>query len=334
MQLNPKIIEKRQQLADRQKEVNNKLLEADGVDAINRTLVGIAKVQAAHRAEHEPNVSVKNFPKSATPEDIKKLANDLSKSLDKLNKTTDSSTKKLIQEMSKSMREVSTKSDVEKIDFRPLIDAVKKSQPKSVEVSNITALTKKMDAVLKAIKDLKLDPKINVDAPKVEVSTPEVDITQVSRAIESLKADLKAIKDKKQPELDLTPLEKSTQQTTEAIQALRFPVPNFELPFVDSSGKAARVVLDSSGNIPVSSGSSGGAAKATDAYAWQATSDDGTYKYFYFEDASANYYIMRKHKTNKVATYTKGTGGYASVYVSASAGPSGSPTWASYGTTF
>lgn len=78
--------------------------------------------------------------------------------------------------------------------------------------------------------------------------------------------------------------------------------------------------------------SSGG--KATDAYGIQAISDDGTYKYFFFEDASANYYILRKHIANKVFDYTKGTGGYASVYVSSSAGPSGSPTWDSYGDTF
>lgn len=74
--------------------------------------------------------------------------------------------------------------------------------------------------------------------------------------------------------------------------------------------------------------------KVTDAYGIQAISDDGTYKYFFFEADNADYYIMRKHKANKVATYTKGTGGYASVYVSPSAGPSGSPTYASYGTTF
>lgn len=81
----------------------------------------------------------------------------------------------------------------------------------------------------------------------------------------------------------------------------------------------------------------GGAAstgKTTDAYGIQAVSNDGTYKYFFFEDASANYYIMRKAIATKVFTYTKGTGGYAAVYVSASAGPSGSPTFASYGTTF
>lgn len=72
----------------------------------------------------------------------------------------------------------------------------------------------------------------------------------------------------------------------------------------------------------------------TKAYAISAVADDGTYKYFYFEDASLNYYVMRKHKTNKVFTYTKGTGGYSAVYQSAILGPSGSPTFASYGTTF
>lgn len=81
-------------------------------------------------------------------------------------------------------------------------------------------------------------------------------------------------------------------------------------------------------------GSSSSSGKATDAYANSAVSDDGTYKYFFFEDASLNYYIMRKHKTNKVFTYTKGTGGYSAVYVSSSAGPSGSPTWGTYGATF
>lgn len=81
-------------------------------------------------------------------------------------------------------------------------------------------------------------------------------------------------------------------------------------------------------------GSSSTSGKATDAYGIQAISDDGTYKYFFFEDASLNYYIMRKNKTTSVFTYTKGTGGYSAVYQSAILGPSGSPTFASYGTTF
>lgn len=81
-------------------------------------------------------------------------------------------------------------------------------------------------------------------------------------------------------------------------------------------------------------GTSGGAPKDTDRFGIQAISDDGTYKYFFFESDDADYYIMRKHKTNKTFTYTAGTGGYAAVYVSSSAGPSGSPTWADRGATF
>lgn len=75
-------------------------------------------------------------------------------------------------------------------------------------------------------------------------------------------------------------------------------------------------------------------AKPTAAYSIQAISEDATYKYFFFEDASANYYIMRKTLATNVFKYTKGTGGYSSVYVDSTHGPSGSPTWADYGATF
>lgn len=72
----------------------------------------------------------------------------------------------------------------------------------------------------------------------------------------------------------------------------------------------------------------------TKAYAYQAKSDDGTYKYFFFEDASKNYFIMRKNKTTGQAHYAAGTGGYESAYINSTSAPSGSPTWASYGTVF
>lgn len=74
--------------------------------------------------------------------------------------------------------------------------------------------------------------------------------------------------------------------------------------------------------------------KPTNAYGVQAVSEDSTYKYFFFEDDSANWYILRKHKTNKVFSYGKGTGGYSSVYVNSTSGPSPAPTWGSYGSTF
>lgn len=69
-------------------------------------------------------------------------------------------------------------------------------------------------------------------------------------------------------------------------------------------------------------------------YGISAISDDGTYKYFFFEDNDLNYYILRKHIANKVFTYTAGTGGYSAVYVDSTHGPSGSPTWGTKGSTF
>lgn len=74
--------------------------------------------------------------------------------------------------------------------------------------------------------------------------------------------------------------------------------------------------------------------KATNAYGYQAKSTTASYTYFFYEDASLNWYIMRKTIATGVMDYTKGTGGYASVYVDSTSAPSGSPTFASYGNTF
>jgi len=75
-------------------------------------------------------------------------------------------------------------------------------------------------------------------------------------------------------------------------------------------------------------------SKPTDIYAIQAISDDGTYKYYFYEAANKDWYVMRKHIANNVFSYVKGTGGYESVYQSAILGPSGSPTYDSYGDIF
>lgn len=91
---------------------------------------------------------------------------------------------------------------------------------------------------------------------------------------------------------------------------------------------------DGSVNISGSISASFTPAKDADRFGIQAISDDGTYKYFFFEDKDLNYYVMRKTLATGFFGYTKGTGGFATVYVNSTTGPSGSPTWASYGTTF
>jgi len=74
--------------------------------------------------------------------------------------------------------------------------------------------------------------------------------------------------------------------------------------------------------------------KVSDKYGIQAISDDGTYKYFYFEADNSDWYILRKHKANKVFSYGKGTGGYTTVYDTPTTGPDPAPTWGDRGTIF
>lgn len=73
---------------------------------------------------------------------------------------------------------------------------------------------------------------------------------------------------------------------------------------------------------------------STSAYSIQAISNDGTYKYFFFENDDTNYYILRKNLTTSVFSYAKGTGSYTTVYKSEILGPSGSPTWGTKGAIF
>ena len=91
-----------------------------------------------------------------------------------------------------------------------------------------------------------------------------------------------------------------------------------------------RLKINSDGSINASSVP----AKSSDEFGITAISEDATYKYFWFEADDADYYIMRKNKTTKVFTFTKGTGGYTTVYVNETSGPSGSRTWGTRGATF
>jgi hypothetical protein len=59
-----------------------------------------------------------------------------------------------------------------------------------------------------------------------------------------------------------------------------------------------------------------------------------TYQYYFFEDKSLNYKIMRETLATGVYSYAKGTGGYTSVYVNKTSDPTGSPTFGTYGETF
>lgn len=195
-------------------------------------------------------------------------------------------------------------------------------------VKAVDEMKKALEASIKAIE---VKPEVKVSTPDVKIpEAPKVDLSALEKII---KTDVpKAF----QAAIKLIPETKVENDYSELADLL-----SAQLNWLESIDIATRMKPQMPSSMKVTNldgspigGSSGGAAKVTDAYGIQAISDDGTYKYFFFEADNAAYYIMRKHKTNKTFTYTAGTGGYAAVYQSAILGPSGSPTWGDRGSVF
>lgn len=138
----------------------------------------------------------------------------------------------------------------------------------SIAVSNlgelgslITALTGRVDELVSEVAGLELKPEINVAAPDLPTSEP-LDLSPVLAKLDAVTKALSKPAPEQQP-LDLSPLITSVNQVDSAIKNLRFPIPNYILPFRDpTTGKATQITLDEDGNLPVSGGSqsSGGSS--------------------------------------------------------------------------
>lgn len=211
--------------------------------------------------------------------------------------------------------------DIEIPDYaQPVVDAVAKLD------KSLTAALKKID----------VKPQVKVDAPEVHVDSPpvNVDLKGIERILKTdmpkaFDKAISAIEIPEVPHTDFSPVVDKLNELSEKLDSIdhasrmkpQFPS---QLAVTNPDGST----------ISGGGGGGGGAAKTTDAYGIQAISDTGTYKYFFFEDASGNWYVMRKNLSTSVFDYTKGTGGYITVYVNSTSAPSGSPTYASYGVTF
>lgn len=93
-----------------------------------------------------------------------------------------------------------------------------------------------------------------VNVPKQPVT---VDLKPLIDSIKAVQAEVKKNKIDI-PKNDLSSVVEGLKKVQEAVDAQRFPVSNYILPFKDINGKAVQVQLDSSGNVPTAS--SGGAA--------------------------------------------------------------------------
>jgi hypothetical protein len=319
-------IQEKRQLANKQNEklISTKLMLRSGQK--NGALVGDTVSTAVREAAEElkkhhsstkitvqlddSEVAVNNLPDLALRADINSLLGAI-RSLEESLKPESVELSGVID----ALKELGAKLDTLPRSL-PIIPAPKDS----VKVTNLSEFGDLIKPVITAIEAIDVSPIVNVEKQE----QPEIDLAPLLKAIENLgrkfgKVDI--------PKVDLEPLLEATNQVTETIRNLRFPVPNYVLPFLGDNGEATQVQLNTDGSLPI-------VAKTTEKYSISAISEDASYKYYFFEDASLNYYIMRKTLATKVFEYTKGVGGYESVYVNATSGPSGTPVWGTYGETF
>lgn len=126
----------------------------------------------------------------------------------------------------------------------------------SAKVQVDSGLQKTIDGLKKSIDSIDFKPSVNVTAPKAQVVTTPVNLDPVVNAVKALE---EAFKNVETPEpVDLSGVSQGLTEVQNAITSLRFPVPNYVLPFKTIDGKDTQVVLDASGNVPTSGGGGGG----------------------------------------------------------------------------
>lgn len=142
--------------------------------------------------------------------------------------------------------------NIKDANFKPLSDNLKvlqstlKDIPGQIEQAlQAQDPSQELREIATKLGQIKYDPNI-----KVDVSAPKVDFTPITKLLSNIE---KAFKDFKVelPESDFGALQSEVKGVKSAINNLVFPTANYVLPF-SKDGKATQVVLDASGNVPIS----------------------------------------------------------------------------------
>lgn len=137
-----------------------------------------------------------------------------------------------IKETSVSMQTVGN-------ELSKVAEAVKNSNKQ-----DIAQLTNTINGLINTLKGIEVKPQVNI--PKTEVN---VDLSPVISALKEVKSSISSIElPKQQSNSDIVSAVKAVNA---AISGLQFPVPNYVMPY-SQDGKGVQVVLDGSGNVPIS----------------------------------------------------------------------------------
>ncbi len=280
-----------QEIADKKKHDQLVL----GTDLIQKAIIKSTQLAIEHRDAHEPKVEVKNFPKP-----LKSISTpDINKVVDQL------------KVLEKSL-------SPQNIDFKPVKDAlvnlgkkldslISAPEKEDVAVNNLENLKPYFDNIAKSIKAIDVSPVVNVKPADVKIKDNPIDLQPV---IDSVKELGKCFTDMKMPDntKQFDALIAAQASLEDTISNLKFPTPNYILPFKESDGSATQVQVDSSGNLPVSvNGSSPVTIQnenqtfkddftgtSLDSTAWTVTQSDGSTGY----SVSANKLAITAGTTN------------------------------------
>lgn len=134
--------------------------------------------------------------------------------------------------------------------FGELLTAIKQLPDNIENADKSPELIPYLENINKTIQSKNTSPTVNLPDLTVDLKPIEKLITSLEKTIKASKVDI--------PKSDFTALEDSVKKVEDAIKGLHFPVSNYVLPFKNTQGAATQVILDGSGNVPVSVISGGG----------------------------------------------------------------------------
>lgn len=179
---------------------------------------------------------------------VAKTTQQTNKTLERVNTELNASLKEVarqIGQMAKSLKTLAPipNDDTEVIKAIKELDSTMAKLPSQIEipevekveevkVSNQVDYSKQFESILKALKAIDINPSFNVDAPKI-------DLSGITKAIESIKLTTKDIP-APQVNVDMQEVVDGLKQVVNTVAGLKFPIPNYVLPFKDANGAAAQ----------------------------------------------------------------------------------------------
>lgn len=234
--------QRRDQQTQHQTRVTDLQLLVGSADATQHAVIESMKHLITFLDDHTSKTEVVNHPSAVEMANVAQLTD----RLEALNASTQANE---LTPVIQAIKDLATQIDQLPKQFPDLPEAAE-----TVTVSNMVDPTVEIQAVTKAIRELKLDPVISPKFdPQIEVKPADVhvaptDLTPIQDTLQSLLIAFQAFK-VPDTNVDLKPVVKAVAAVQKSIDSLVFPIPNYVLPFKNAAGAATQATVDGAGSV-------------------------------------------------------------------------------------